>query len=573
MKDDTKSQQAKTADDEASQEGVAVVDGVKGNVIECTFRLDARGQSLIGRLACIDWDSHLFLGRFISQDMSNPVHQDLTFAPYIMSQGAIAHWSGDADIERGKFEIISVLSLETDNRVAQCGNPPSGWSIVPISQEVIDKFRIEKKYYFNIGEIPNTNGILASIINRHHGGWSNGAGWGEAHHVLVCGQNGSGKTVWLLVLLVGKLAQHPQMGVLIPDLTGDICSLESRHNRGDFQFDWRKLLADAGIKVETIPIDRIRLTSPTTLKIKLRPVLKKWLQSNDDKATVLADHVVESMFDQRVDAKDLTAQNVLEAVRLNLQWAFNKELLKTKYDLVELLQSDLARAERSIEPIRRLFDGNYELEQIVREVLQNARKVILEGTPATTDENQQAILREVMYQLKRQADILFRTATGRQRAAPSGPPCNAIVVLDEGQDWVPEGDRDDGDAGAIAKEIEEAFRKTRKHGIGWMVVCQSPSGLAKKVIRECHTKWFGRGLGIGRDRQHIEDILSKEGAEAYQQLAIQGGYFWVGVGHDANLGTEATYFTVHPFDGDTNAKLVAANPHIFRKVVRNAGSR
>jgi len=98
---------------------------------------------------------------------------------------------------------------------------------------VIDKFRIEKRYYFNVGEIPNTGDILASIINRHHGAWGDGAGWGEAHHTLICGQNGSGKTVWLLVLLVGKLAQHRQMGLLIPDLVGDISSQESRHNRGD----------------------------------------------------------------------------------------------------------------------------------------------------------------------------------------------------------------------------------------------------------------------------------------------------------------------------------------------------
>jgi hypothetical protein len=72
--------------------------------------------------------------------------------------------------------------------------------------------------------------------------------------------------------------------------------------------------------------------------------------------------------------------------------------------------------------------------------------------------------------------------------------CDAIVVLDEGQDWVPEGERGSGyDFDAIADEIEGLFRKTRKHGIGWMVVCRSPSGLMKKVIRECRTRWFGRG--------------------------------------------------------------------------------
>jgi hypothetical protein len=200
--------------------------------------------------------------------------------------------------------------------LAHCPHQPSRDRQIPYRE----------KYYFNIGEIPNTNGILASIINRHHGAWGDGAGWGEAHHTVICGQTGSGKTVWLLILLVGKLAQHAQMGLLIPGLVGDISSQESRHNRGNFRFDWRKLLLDVGIGIGVIPIDRIRLTSPTTLKIKLRPLLLNWLRTNPEKAAVLAHHVVESMFDQRVNAKNLTARQVLEAVRLNLQWVFNDQL-------------------------------------------------------------------------------------------------------------------------------------------------------------------------------------------------------------------------------------------------------
>jgi hypothetical protein len=83
MKDYTKSHQAKTVGDEVDREGVAVVDSVKGNIIECTFRLDARGKSLIRRPACIEWDFHLFLGHFISQDMSNPVHIKISHSPRI----------------------------------------------------------------------------------------------------------------------------------------------------------------------------------------------------------------------------------------------------------------------------------------------------------------------------------------------------------------------------------------------------------------------------------------------------------------------------------------------------------
>jgi hypothetical protein len=32
---------------------------------------------------------------------------------------------------------------------------------------------------------------------------------------------------------------------------------------------------------------------------------------------------------------------------------------------------------------------------------------------------------------------------------------------------------------------------------------------------------------------------------------------------DANIGTESTYFTVHPFNGDATEAFIKANPRIF----------
>jgi DNA helicase HerA-like ATPase len=92
---------------------------------------------------------------------------------------------------------------------------------------------------------------------------------------------------------------------------------------------------------------------------------------------------------------------------------------------------------------------------------------------------------------------------------------------------VPEGGDDDE---GLAEVIQDGFRITRKYGVGWYIVAQSPAGLSNKVIRECRTRFFGRNLGIGADHRHLETALGKDGAEAYQQLAIQGGYFWVCAG-------------------------------------------
>jgi hypothetical protein len=66
---------------------------------------------------------------------------------------------------------------------------------------------------------------------------------------------------------------------------------------------------------------------------------------------------------------------------------------------------------------------------------------------------------------------------------------------------------------------------------------------------------------------------AKKAQKPISNRRFRVGYYRVGVGEDANLGTEGTYFVVRPFDGDTNAKLVAANPHIFGRKMRNAGPR
>ena len=98
-----------------------------------------------------------------------------------------------------------------------------------------------------------------------------------------------------------------------------------------------------------------------------------------------------------------------------------------------------------------------------------------------------------------------------------------------------------------------------------MIIAQRISEVAKTVLSQAHMRWFGRGLGVGNDRFHLEQQLGKEGIAAYERLELQGGFFWVGTGHDNNLGTEGNFCTVHPFGGDATQAFLAANPSIVRR--------
>jgi hypothetical protein len=536
---------------------LAIVDGASAYEIDATISLEARGTPIRGAFVVIDSGNDRILGRITEITMSNPIHQDTAFAPTIMKQGSIPFWSADVDIEKAKVEIIAVLDTATMERVPLRRNASSGTPIQSADQTAMNQFALEKQHFVVLGHVPNS-GLLASVVNRHNGPASNDdgdlGGYGEARHTAIFGQSGSAKTVLLTTLLAGRLAAHPQLGLLMPDTSGDLAD-PTRHSRGDFQWNYAEVLKTAGVKIERIKIADIRLTSTATLIKKLAPVFRNRINMAAENAQRLADYVVNDLFGESdVDVARLTTEAILTLAEQHIAKCYSAAAQKKEkpQEVNEILQTPNRRAvfDSDFRRVRELFDGRFPVRDLVRDVLQNSRKIIIEMT-GISQADHQFVMREIMMRMIGVANKIFH----------SGEMANALVVLDEGQRWVPEGTDDEE---GLSEMIKDGFRTTRKLGVGWFVVAQSPAGLSKKVIRDCHTWWFGRNLGIGADRSHIEDILSKEGAEAYRLLAIQGGYFWIGAGLDNNIGTGTSYFTLHPFGGDATAAFIEANSHIFR---------
>jgi hypothetical protein len=354
-------------------------------------------------------------------------------------------------------------------------------------------------------------------------------------------------------LIASRLSAHPQLGLLMPDTSGDLAD-PNRHSRGAFHWNYADVLKAVGIRIERIRIADIRLTSTITLINKLAPVFATRINMAAPNANRLADYIVGELFgEHEVDVTKLTTDAILNLAEQHIGKCYSSPAQKKEkqQEVHEILNTPNRRAvfENDFRRVRDLFDGRFPVRDLVRDVLQNSRKIVIEMT-GVSQADHKFIMREIMGQLKSLAERIFH----------SGNTSNALVVLDEGQRWVPEGSDDEEH---LSDLIKDGFRTTRKLGVGWFIVAQSPAGLSKKVIRDCHTWWFGRNLGIGADRAHIEDILGKEGADAYHQLQVQGGYFWVGAGLDNNIGTGSSYFALHPFGGDATTALIEANPHIF----------
>jgi hypothetical protein len=532
---------------------VAVIDAANGTELQVTVRLEARGTALRGAYVTISSDTDLLLGRFSEIEMVNPVHASETFAPVIMRTGSIPNWSGDVDIERGKIQIMAVLD-ENKNRVAVRRNPSSGTAVALADQADISVFANEQQHFVVLGHIPNSGGLLASIVNRHFGSAADEhgndlAGHGEARHIAILGQNGSGKTVLATMVVAGRLAAHPQMGLLMPDTSGDLCDA-SRHNRGSFRWNYQEALAARGVKVETIAIRDVRLTSPATLAHKLAsPFLREHLSTTSDKAELLAKRVVDELFgDEDIDPSKLTGDAVYEAVMKLIPQCWSKQGVANIQQ--NAMNINRRKFNNELTPIRELFDGRWPLRDLIKGILERGRKIAL-TFGGVMDTDHKFVMREIIDKLKREAQHIFH----------GGRMANALVVLDEAPRWVPESSHDDENG--IRDEVNDGFKTTRKYGLGWMVIGQSPASIMKGVLRECRTTFCGRNLGLGVDSEHLIDLLGKDGAQAYAQLAIQGGYYWVGRGIDANLGVGETWFALHPFGGDATKAFIEANPHIF----------
>ena len=532
---------------------VATVDSVKDGFIHCTIASTHKTTPVQGGFVLIEAVNNVILGRVVTVDMHNPIHEDDRFASLLMENGSVPEWSGFTDIERGIIEVVAVID-DAGAAKSRDVNPKSGTPIIEVNQAVISRFYQELQHYAVVGAIAGSD-ASATIINRSFGAYEDG-GYGEARHMGIFGKNGSGKTVFLLILLCLKLAAHQHMGLLLPDTQGDFAD-STRHSRGDFKFDYKKLLARAGVDVEVIQIENIVLRSTGILKGCLRRVFINVYAIHPDKAELLASHVVNSLFDDRVDEKKLTAKIIGGKVVEYIGQVYAKTSRKEKEEDAARVLEDAGRL-KSLENelkfnVRPYFTGDTEIEELVRDVLTRGRKAII-SMERMPEKQQILVMEELLRVVKATAQGIYKS--GKASTA------QAIIVLDEAPRWCPQtkGSEIEG----LAHSVLSGMKETRKAGLGWWICGQSPADVDKTVLKQAHMTWFGRGLGIGADGTHLETVLGKAGLEHYKSLQMQAGrFFWIGTGLDNNVGTDTSITAVLPFGGDANADLISSNPHIF----------
>lgn len=533
---------------------IAVVNGYNRGSLEVTILTRAKGESLVGRLVSLPIVSNkgetIVLARIVDVGMVNPIHNDGHFHQVIADNGGVDYYSGDCDVWNAVVDVVSAIDKDSEEFTAITSPPHSGSRLRFVDAEMQALFRLEKTHYFNIGHLPGQPDNLISLTNRSFGKYEDG-GYGEAKHCVVIGQNGSGKTVIALAKLAGQLVANPLMGCLVPDTAGDITKGGS-HSKGDFIFNFNELLAEGGRVAEQIPIDEIRLTSKPGWARFTAPFLRSQFNMAVDKAEELARRLSDILFDKKVEISKAEASDVLDAVAQWIEKVYTGSKRKEKLEEVQEIQdNERLRAvfcDRYEEDVAHFFRGSYVVDDLIQGFLTDGR-IYLINMASLSEKDQQLVMYEIFSKVKRTAEVEFKMR---------GTTFNGIIALDEGPRWVPEGAGDE-----VSSTIVDAYNTTRKYGIGWMIISQRVASIKKDVVAQAHTLYFGRGLGVGADLEHLKNSIGVDGLIEYNNLSLQGGYFWMAVGHEVNLGQGNKHVAFHTFGGDSNAKIKAVNPHIW----------
>ena len=535
---------------------IASINSYKGGKLNVTIRSKVTRMSLTGKMCEFEIETSdrgtlRVLCRINSVDMANPIHENRGFQQAIADQGKLQYYSGECDVVTATVEIISCITADSLIPTSIACPPQSGTPLTAIEGNSIIDFQPEKQYQGTIGNLIDAPEMPMSITVRHFGAYDKG-GYGEAKHSVVFGQNGSGKTVIALAKIACELVQNPQMGCLIPDTAGDIAKHGS-HDRGDFKFSFLELLDKGGRLAEQINIEDIRLVSKTFFKQMLAPIIRQKLNTVEDNARRLTDKITESLFDKTVDITKATPDVILNMIVENVATVFStkaKQKEKTE-QAQELTQQPLKREfiKTYNANVVHFFEGKYALPELVDGFLDRGR-VILLNMSKLSEQAQRSVMYEIFAYVKSKSEKDYK-AFSKTR--------NGLIVLDEGPRWCPQSGGDE-----ITSTIIDAYNTTRKLGIGWMIISQRITAIDKNILAQAHTKFVGRGMGIGADAEYISTLFGKEGLVMYDSLRLRGGYFWLATGHQVNYGQGSQYMAFDSFGGNATAKIIKANPHIWK---------
>ena len=530
---------------------IAAVDKTEGHVITCTVRKDYVGTTISGCLVQVEAGGDVTLLQAGSVTTTNNAHEDPQLRHLVADRGHVPHHSETGDIERVELHQLANYRKDTDQIGPARRNPSSGAPVHHVSD--LTPWERETEYKAILGLTTGGRGVPVSVVNRNFGrqskdeGNDNG-GLNEALHEAWFGQNGSAKTIGAVSRFCLRLAQNPDMGAILIDVKGDLQDDEKFKGRGGFEFRPHEFLNDAGREVVVVPLAEIAIESGRFLMDVLAGWLKQVISTTADKASSIVSRALDRLDiddtgESLVRVNDGMISDIVSTLISILPTQFSAK--SAGQEKADILASKPEKHAKDLAKKLQVMLGSKPINGIVDMAFNEHRIVVID---VNIGSQRKDVLAEIVNSIKNRAKHYYKT---RSMLA------NVSVYLDEGHNWIPEGESD-----RLSNGIATCLRETRAYGVGWIIVSQSMADISKDVLKQSHTIYFGRNLGVGADRKHLETALGKHIGQ-YDMLSASGRFFFMAKGRDVNIGGDNAVLDFFTFDGDLNEQLKKHNPHIF----------
>ena len=482
----------------------------------------AVNRKLVGELSLFrfaqDGQQHYSLGQITEIELRNVWLEDPTMRSLTRQKGRVDPVSERQDTHLGKMTTSAIFRHETDgfNPGILGTVPPTGTPIHIVNDEILDNLLARYlREIFYLGHVYGSTPRLP-LWFKHFGSGPSGAG--EAYHLGIFGKTGSGKSVLAKMILLGY-ARHPEMAIFVIDPQGEFSKdMRDETLLGEFQLPMNRVLQNLNKQVRVYSVRDLVLDRWNLFEHILAGAgfFERLGIHTSDKRELASQVLRENLERRNVRLQDLyrqeafnTAWAILQEERPLVQIYSGRE---RRQELLEMVQSTDSNAHYNNYwlPIARLFQadraGAVTVDRLLREVFgeEVSRPVVvvnLSGEGAGdlywNDIIQALVMNRLLDGIILQAErgFLERNVT-----------LNTLVMIDEARRLASREREQRDEVNHVKEKLADASLTTRKYGLGWMFISQSPLNLQRDIINQLRIHFFGFGLALGSEFQALKEI-------------------------------------------------------------------
>jgi len=514
--------------------------------------LDAANQMpLVGSMLFLttplEGGEEFALGTVTGVTTTNTWHANPLMRGVVKTTGRIPGMSGDAgDVRDARVRIQAVYRRhETDGAMSpwtQSGpslrmSPPTGSPVRLVSNDVIDHLMCSEPDLHYLGTLHSSGGVRLPLSIRDF------ASERGAYHLGIFGMSGSGKSALSAYLFAGQM-RHRDHGMIIIDPQGQWAS------ETGLPFSLQEFAAEMGREVIVRRVSEdLRLEKDAPLFAELLGKTRftaEITKMSPETAEYLFDEVVK-ILRKRKDWDTEDSGQLLSEILVGLNedsvlgriYSAQDRQARLAAALDELLDdADRMRdLMKQFQPLHNLFSPTnpaggkrHSMWGTISHVFdKTARK----GRPAPllildmstsgqvswvstllADEQDQRDMLDALRVLDQdnvKAAILRKACRTLKEASESafreGETLNTMVVFDEAWRYAPPPrEAADDEIKALSTDLAGYFRDTRKFGVGWCLISQSPRSINGDCWDQMSIRVLGYGLG-GADLAKVSEQM------------------------------------------------------------------